>query len=56
MSVMEKRGLVSPEYPELSVSAQCKLIGLQRSSYYFKPRGQSLLNQRLMNRAAGAGH
>lgn len=48
MSVMEKRGLVSPKYTELSVSAQCKLIGIQRSSYYFKPRGQSLLNQRLM--------
>lgn len=48
MSTMEKRGLVSPKYSALSVSAQCKLIGLQRSSYYFKPRGESLLNQRLM--------
>jgi putative transposase len=48
MSIMEKRSLVSPEYRALSVSDQCKLIGLQRSSYYFKPRGQSLLNQRLM--------
>jgi len=48
MSTMEKRGLVSPEYSALSVSEQCKLIGLQRSSYYFKPKGESLLNQRLM--------
>jgi putative transposase len=48
MSIMDKRGLVSPEYSALSVSGQCKLIGLQRSSYYFKPKGESLLNQRLM--------
>ena len=48
MSTMEKRSLVSPEYRALSISDQCKLIGLQRSSYYFKPKGQSLLNQRLM--------
>lgn len=48
MSTMEKRNLVSPEYRALSISDQCKLIGLQRSSYYFKPKGQSLLNQRLM--------
>ncbi|WP_244825191.1 IS3 family transposase, partial [Dyadobacter pollutisoli] len=45
---MEKRELISPEYINLSVSAQCKLIGLQRSSYYFKPKGESLVNQRLM--------
>lgn len=48
MTTMEKRELISPEYINLSVSAQCKLIGLQRSSYYFKPKGESLVNQRLM--------
>ena len=48
MSAMDKRGLVSPRYSALSIAAQCKLIGLQRSSYYFKPKGESLLNQRLM--------
>lgn len=48
MSVIEKRGLICPEYNALSVSCQCELIGLQRSSYYFKPKGESLLNQRLM--------
>jgi len=48
MTAMQKRELISPGYPDLSVSAQCKLIGLQRSSYYFKPKGESLLNQQLM--------
>lgn len=43
MTVMQKRELISPGYPDLSVSEQCKLIGLQRSSYYFKPKGESLL-------------
>lgn len=48
MTTMEIRELISPEYINLSVSAQCKLIGLQRSSYYFIPKGESLINQNLM--------
>jgi len=34
MSVAEKRNCIEPEHPELSVSRQCELIGLPRSSYY----------------------
>lgn len=48
MTTMEKRELISPEHSDLSVSAQCKLVGLRRSSYYLKPKGESLVNQRLM--------
>ena len=48
MTAMEKRELISPEYSDLSVSAQCKLVGLQRSSYYFKPKGEPILNQKIM--------
>ena len=48
MTVLQKRELISPDYPHLSVSNQCKLVGLQRSSYYFKPKGESVLNQQLM--------
>ena len=48
MTVLQKRELISPGYPHLSVSDQCKLIGLQRSSYYFEPKGESVLNQQLM--------
>ena len=48
MTAMEKRELISPKYSDLSVSAQCELIGLQRSSYYFKPKGEPILNQKIM--------
>lgn len=48
MSLSEKRGLVSPKYVRLSVTAQCELLGLPRSCYYFKPRGESLENQQVM--------
>jgi putative transposase len=48
MTTMEKRELIAPEYSDLSVSAQCELIGLQRSSYYFRPKGLSAINQHIM--------
>lgn len=34
MSVEEKRQCIEPDHPKLSVSRQCALIGLPRSSYY----------------------
>lgn len=34
MSVDEKRQCIEPDHPGLSVSRQCNLIGLPRSSYY----------------------
>lgn len=48
MSTNQKRDLVSPCYKKMSVLKQCELIGLQRSNYYFKPKGESVLNQMLM--------
>lgn len=48
MSLDEKRQLVCPSPKKMSVHKQCKIIGLPRSSYYFKPKGVSLFNQRLM--------
>src|SRR5690606_31518067 len=48
MSLDEKRRLVCPRYRKLSVFQQCKVIELPRSSYYFKPKGESLFNQRVM--------
>jgi putative transposase len=47
--MIEKRGLISPGYEPLSIAGQCKLLGLQRSLYYFKPKGESLFNQSMMN-------
>ena len=34
MSVEEKRQCIDPKHPQLSISRQCELIGLPRSSYY----------------------
>ena len=45
MSTEQKRELISPTFPQLSIVKQCKLLGLQRSSYYVKPKGESSLNQ-----------
>jgi len=39
MSLEEKRQLVCPSHKKMSVHKQCKIIGLPRSSYYFKPKG-----------------
>ena len=48
MSLDEKRRLVSPSYSKISIDQQCKVLGLARSCYYYKPRGLSLYNQQLM--------
>ncbi|WEK21406.1 MAG: IS3 family transposase [Candidatus Pedobacter colombiensis] len=49
MSMIERRSLISPEHQALSIASQCKLLNLQRSCYYFKPKGESLFNQSIMN-------
>lgn len=48
MSTEQKRELVSPAYKKMSIVKQCKSLGLQKSSYYCKPKGESALNQELM--------
>jgi putative transposase len=40
--------LIEPCHPELSVSSQCALLELPRSSYYFAPAGESPDNLALM--------
>ena len=46
---VKKRALIEPDH-ELSISHQCELLGLARSSYYYKPCSESELNLRLMRR------
>ncbi len=48
MTCLQKRDLISPGFHKLSVQQQCILLGLARSSYYFKPKGESGFNQYLM--------
>jgi putative transposase len=46
----EKVTAIEPEHPNLSIAAQCELLGLTRSLYYYEPAGESEYNLQLMNR------
>ena len=48
MSTARRRGIVDTGHPELSIRKQCKLLHLQRSSYYYQPQGESEYNLELM--------
>lgn len=47
-STDEKRHLVDSRHKEISVSRQCALLGLPRSSYYYAPGTESTENLRFM--------
>lgn len=49
MPVEQKRCLVEPEHPQISISKQCELLELPRSSFYYKPVVVSDYNLLLMN-------
>jgi len=44
-----KRNLIDPSHRELSISRQCELLGISRGSYYYRPRGESAENLRIMD-------
>ncbi len=46
---MEKRAWIEPEHQGLSIQRQCELIGVSRSSYYYRLQGESPENIRLMH-------
>ena len=48
MSTTERRQKVVKSHPRLSLVKQCKILNIHRSSLYYKPRGESLLNEKLM--------
>jgi putative transposase len=43
-----KRGWIDWDHPELSVSRQCALLGLARSTAYYAPSGESVENLEVM--------
>ena len=43
-----KRGFVEPSRSDISITRQCTLIGLSRSSFYFTPATESLENLEIM--------
>ena len=49
-SIDVKRECIEPELPGLSVRRQCELLGLNRSSWYYRPRGESAENLQWMRR------
>jgi len=40
--------MIKPHHPKLSIRRQCQLMGLNRATYYRKPKGESELNLKLM--------
>ena len=40
--------MIETDYPTLSIRRQCDLIGLNRSTFYWQPAGESPLNLALM--------
>ena len=42
--------MVAPQHAGLSITRQCRLVSITRSSFYYASRGDSLLNLRLMRR------
>ena len=46
--VQARCALIEREHPQLSIRRQCELVGLNRSTYYHTPAGESDLNLHLM--------
>jgi putative transposase len=46
----QKRALIEPAHPTLSVARQCDLLGLARSSWYYQPAPPSATTQELLDR------
>src|SRR5208283_1076907 len=49
-SIEGKRQCIEPDHPQLSVRRQCELLGLNRSSWHYRPLGESAANLALMRR------
>jgi putative transposase len=47
-SAEHKRPLIEAGHPDLSIRRQCELLGLNRSSLYYEPAGETPENLRLM--------
>ncbi len=43
-----KRTLIEPEHAQISLRRQCELLGLNHSSWYYEPAGESEYNLLLM--------
>ena len=50
MSRAERRAMVTRPHPGLSLSRQCRLLSIGRSSLYYTPKGESVESLALMQR------
>jgi len=50
MSRDERMAMITRDIPEISVSRQCRLLAVSRSSVYYRPTGESEANLALMER------
>jgi putative transposase len=40
--------MIEPKHPKLTIGAQCQLLSIARSSFYYEPQGESEMNLALM--------
>ena len=50
MSREERKAMIAPARPGLSLGRQCQLVSISRSSFYYPPKGESPENLALMRR------
>ena len=43
-----RRGMIERNHPTLSIGAQCRLLSISRSSFYYEPQGETEMNLALM--------
>ncbi len=48
MSRPERKAMIQRDRPELSLSRQCEILSISRSSFYYAPKGESAENLALM--------
>ncbi len=48
MTTTQRRQMIVKSHPRLSLKKQCKILSISRSKIYYKPKGESILNLRLM--------
>lgn len=49
MSPGELRGMIQPDHPKLSLSAQCRVLNISRLTLYYRPLPASVEELALMN-------
>ncbi len=53
MSRGERKGMIRRHHPDLTLSHQCRLLSISRSSFYYTPKGERPENLALMRRIDG---